>query len=78
MDVWAKGPGTLKCSYSTDYGDNWTSISNLTLTDEYSKQRVYFDIVAERIRFKFVENSSGGIFYLRNFYPYYLEREATQ
>ena len=77
MDVWAKGPGTLKCSYSTDYGDNWTSISNLTLTDEYSKQRVYFDIVAERIRFKFVENSSGGIFYLRNFYPYFLEREAT-
>ena len=82
LDVWAKGPGTLKLYYSTDYGESWTGFpstsNNLSLTEEYQKFRCYFDVVAERIRFKLVEETSGGTFYLRHIMPFYVSREEAR
>lgn len=72
LDVWAKGPGTLKMYYSTDYGDTWTYVTSLSLTDKYAKYETYFDVVSDKIRFKLLEETSGKIFYIRNIYPYYL------
>lgn len=80
LDVWAKGltGDTLKVSYSTDRGNTWKSISNITLTNAHAKYELYFDVVSERIRFKFMNNGSGETFYLRNFYPYYLGRAQVR
>lgn len=73
LDFWAKGPGDLKFYYSTDFGNTWTYVTTHTLTDVYSKYECYFDVVSDQIRFRFRCDSSGGMFYLRAFYPYYLE-----
>jgi hypothetical protein len=83
LDVWAKGPGKLYVDYSTDYGETWKSINALPtrayldLTDRYIRYSMFFDIVSEVIRFRFRNYESGEMFYLRNFYPYYLERERS-
>lgn len=84
LDIWAKGPGNLKVYYSIDYGENWVNIpfsssqAYFTLTDQYQILHCYFDIVGKRIRFKFVEGTSGKTFYLRNVYAYYVQREQIR
>ncbi len=81
LDVWAKGPGKLYVDYSTDEGSNWTNIPftssqvYIDLTGTTTKYEMYFDVIAEKIRFRFRNAESGETFYLRNFYPYYLSRE---
>jgi hypothetical protein len=75
LDVIAKGPGTLRVSYSTDYGDTWVFVSEAELTSQYAKHTFYFDVVCEHIRFKLVEASVSGSFFLRDIIPYYLSRE---
>ncbi len=81
LDVWAKGPGKLYIDYSIDEGDNWVNIpytssqAYIQLTSVYTKTEMYFDKLAEKIRFRFRNAESDETFYLRNFYPYYLNRD---
>ena len=79
LDFEAKGV-SVDIAYSIDYGNTWTSIkTNYTLTPSWPNKmyRVYFDIVARNIRFRFRNNRLGETFYLRQFYPYYLDREEA-
>lgn len=81
LDLWGKGPGKLYIDYSTDEGSNWINIpysssqAYIDLGGTIIKYEMYFDIVAEKIRFRFRNAESDETFYLRNFYPYYLSRE---
>ena len=81
LDVWAKGPGKLYIDYSTDEGDSWTNIpytssqSYIDLDGTNKKYEMYFDIIADKIRFRFRNAELAETFYLRNFYPYYLAKE---
>lgn len=78
LDVWARGPGRVYVDYSTDYGTNWTNIpytssqAYLDLDETTQRIRMYFDVEGEHIRFRFRNARSNEIFYLRNFYPYYI------
>jgi len=79
VDFEAKGD-SVDVDYSTDYGSTWKVIkSNYKLTSDWpaAPYRIYFDVVARNIRFRFRNNRSGETFYLRQFYPYYLMREET-
>jgi len=79
LDFEAKG-NSIDISYSTDYGNTWKTIkTNYQLDLDWPEKmyRVYFDVVARNIRFRFRNNRSGETFYLRQFYPYYLDREET-
>jgi hypothetical protein len=76
LDFEAKG-SSLKVWYSTDYGSTWKYIKEVTLTSEWAQYKVYFDVVARNVRFKFSNNTLGQTFYLRQFYPYYLFREEV-
>jgi hypothetical protein len=79
LDFEAKGY-SIEISYSTDYGSTWKTIkASYTLSDDWPTipYRVYFDVVARNIRFRFRNNTSGETFFLRQFYPYYLSREET-
>lgn len=77
LDFWAKGSGTLRLFYSTEYGINWKSITNVTLTSEFKRYRVFLDVLSERIRFRWLNNTLNETFSLRQFYPYYLDREEV-
>jgi len=79
LDFEAKG-NSIDIEYSIDYGSTWSSIkTNYALSPDWSNKmyRVYFDVVARNIRFRFRNNRSGETFSLRQFYPYYLDREET-
>ncbi len=79
LDFEAKG-NSIDISYSTDYGSTWKVIkANYTISDSWPTvpYRVYFDVVARNIRFRFRNNRTGETFFLRQFYPYYLNREET-
>lgn len=84
LDFFGKGPGKLYIDYSTDEGSNWTNIpytsstAYIDLTGSYTKTEMYFDVWAEKIRFRFRNAESGETFYLRNFYPYYLSRDEIE
>jgi hypothetical protein len=75
LDIWVRGYGSLKTYYSTDDGSSWTYITTLTLSAECQKFETYFDVVSDKIRFKLVSDALGETFYLRNLYPYFLQRE---
>lgn len=81
LDVWSKGPGKLYIDYSTDEGSTWVNIpytssqTYIDLDSTMTKYEVYFDVIADKIRFRFRNAEAGETFYLRNFYPYYLARE---
>lgn len=81
LDVWGKGPGKLYIDYSTDEGSNWVNIpytssqAYIDLDGTNRKYEMYFDVIADKIRFRFRNAESGETFYLRNFYPYYLGQE---
>jgi hypothetical protein len=78
LDIWVRGYGSLKTYYSTDDGSSWTYITTLTLSAECQKFETYFDVVSDKIRFKLVSDALGETFYLRNLYPYYLQREEKR
>ncbi len=86
LDLWAKGSvgAKLYVDYSDDYGNTWVNIpysssaTYITLSETIQLFRMYFDIIADHIRFRFRNAESGETFYLRNFYPYYLGREETR
>ncbi len=74
LDFWAKG-NALTVFYSTDYGDSWKKVKEVELTGSISQHRVYFDVVAEHIRFRFENREAGQTFFLRQFQAYYTIRE---
>jgi len=77
LDFEAKG-NSIDVDYSTDYGSTWKVIkSNYTLSDDWptTPYRIYLDVVARNIRFRFRNARSGETFSLRQFYPYFLSRE---
>jgi hypothetical protein len=82
IDTWAKGPGTLYVDYSIDEGLTWVNIphtstsASIPLTFEYGTHRCYFDVVSDKIRFRYRNSENNEIFYIRNFCPYYIMREA--
>jgi len=78
LDIWARGYGSLKAYYSTDYGSSWTYITTLTLSAACQKFETYLDTVSDTIRFKLISDALGETFYLRNLYPYYLRREEKR
>jgi len=81
LDVWGHGPGKMYVDYSTDEGSTWTNIP-YTSSQAYiefgsitTKVEMYFDIIADKIRFRFRNAESGENMYIRQFYPYYLSNE---
>ena len=78
LEFEAKG-NNVKVEYSTDFGDTWTTIKTVALSDQWPVKPyvIYFDIVARNIRFRFSNATLNETFFLRTFYPYYLEREDT-
>lgn len=84
LDVWAKGPGKLFIDYSIDEGATWvnipanSSVSYIDMDGVYRKYDMYFDVWADKIRFRFRNAESNEVFFMRNFYPYYLSREEIR
>jgi len=83
LDYEAKG-NNLVVSYSTDFGVSWKDIpiNNLgntlqPLTTQWTTYRIYFDVVAQYIRFRFRNANLSETFFLRQFYPYWLHREEV-
>lgn len=76
LDFEAKG-NSVNVYYSTDLGANWTLIKAKALTNQWVTYRIYFDKVAQYIRFRFRNNTLGETFYLRQYYPYFLHREEV-
>ena len=80
MELWAKG-NSVSVFYSTDAGNTWYDISGspLTLDVEYpnfdSPDILYFDVVASKIRFKFLNDNSNESLTIKQFIIEYTERE---
>lgn len=51
--------------YSKNEGNNFNSIKTVTLSGTWKRYFVSIDVPADRIRFRFRNNSVGGAFYLR-------------
>lgn len=86
LDLWARGSSGAKLyvDYSIDGGSTWLNIAYdsstayITLTAVTSMYRIYFDVISDYIQFRFRNAESGEIFYLRNFYPYYVLQGETK
>lgn len=78
MELWAKGT-SVAVSYSTDGGLTWIAIKNATLSGDYpsdaSPTQLYFDVVASKIRFRFLNNTDDSTFTLKQFIPVASVRE---
>jgi len=80
MDLWAKG-NTVTVEYSTDSGKTWTEMtgSPVTLTDDYPADddpiNLWIDVVSSKIRFRFKNDTSNSVFYLKQFVIKYRNRE---
>lgn len=78
VDVWARGPGKLYVDYSTDEGNTWVNIpfqssqAYIDMDSTYRKYEMYFDVISDKIRFRFRNKESRETFYIRIFMPYYL------
>ena len=77
LDVWASG-NAVNIEYSTDAGNTWKSIKSLSLTNTVQKYQIYFDVISEKVRFRFRNNVKDQTFTLQNFYAYYLNREEIR
>ena len=78
MEMWAKGDA-VTVSYSTDSGTTWTAISTVTLGATYPSDddpdKLYFDVVSTKIRFRFQNNAAAEGFWLKQFVIKYRPRE---
>lgn len=73
LDVWAKG-SSLKLYYSTDYGSNWTFVSENTLDpNKVEKSTFWFDFIAPHVRFRLQQDGLGKNLVLRGLQPYLLD-----
>jgi len=83
LELWAKGT-SLTVEYSTDQGNNWTTFSGspITLSSNYptfdSPYVLYFDIIAQQVRFRFSDNSSTNSLGIKQFTLGYHPRELRQ
>jgi len=80
MELWAKG-GNVDVQYSVDGGNTWVACSNspLTLGSEFplfdAPDKLWFDVVSSRIRFKFINNSDDEALTIKQFIIDYSPRE---
>lgn len=78
VEVIARGLA-LTIEYSTNEGENWTTIRTLTLGSAYppdsSPTIAYFRAVASKCRFRFSNNDLGGSFEIKQFRPMVALRE---
>ncbi len=78
LDVWARGPGKLYVDYSIDEGDHWINIpftsskAYIDMDSIFRKYEMYFDVINDKIRFRFRNKESRETFYIKEFMPYYL------
>jgi len=77
LDIWASG-GSVNIEYSIDSGSVWKSVKTVQLTTVIAKYQIYFDVVSDKIRFRFRNNVKNQTFTLQNFYAYYLNREEIR
>ena len=79
MQLWAKGD-TLTLEYSTDAGENWTTIETLTLSSGYPSDSSpiisYFDVISTQIRFRLSNSVINESFTVKKFMIDALMREA--
>ena len=68
---------TVDIYYSTDGGSSWRFIRTLTLTSSFTKHQLDFDVVTEKIRFKFTCYTSGAGFKFR-YFGFYLIHRTTR
>jgi hypothetical protein len=80
MELWAKG-GSVNVEYSTDGGNTWREVSNspVTLTAEFpdfdNPTMLFFDVVASKIRFKFINDKASESLTIKQFIIDYKPRE---
>lgn len=83
IEVWAKG-NSLILYYSIDGGSSWIAASPnpLTLSSDYpsdsSAANFWFDVVASRIRFRFMNETAGESFTLKKYQIEASQREARK
>lgn len=81
FDIRAKGPGDIYIDYSTDGGDTWTNIPYTSSQDYLELDGImrpyqwYFDVWAEKIRFRVRNSELSETFYIQECYPSHLNRE---
>lgn len=74
FDLWARGAGSVKLYYSTDYGSNWVYIGSKTMTTSTEKLTFYFDKIAPHIRFRMKCDQRNEYMTVRNFTPYFKDK----
>ena len=74
FDIWARGQGSVRLYYSTDYGSNWSYIGTNELTTQAEKMTYWLDVYASHIRFRIQCDGKGEYMTLRNFTPYFLNK----
>jgi len=67
LKFYAKGDG-VTLHYSTDEGTTWTSIGTTTLTSSWAEYTVDLSISADRIRFRFRNNTTSETFEIQSKY----------
>lgn len=80
MELWAKG-GSVDIQYSIDGGETWVATygNPHTLTSEFPEfdapLKIWFDVVASKIRFKFTNNTDDEALTIKQFIIDYTPRE---
>jgi len=83
LELWAKGT-SLTVEYSTDQGNTWVTFSGspITLGNNYptfdAPYVLYFDVIAQQVRFRFSDNSSTNSLGIKQFTLGYHPRELRQ
>lgn len=74
FDVWARGYGSVKLWYSTNYGSDWTYVGAKEITPFTDKVTFWFDKVSAHIRFRIQVDNKGEYATVRNFTPYFRDQ----
>jgi len=74
FDLWARGYGSVKVWYSTNYGSNWIFIEERALTPETDKMTFWLDVISTRIRFRIQVHKKGEYATVRSFTPYFRDK----
>jgi hypothetical protein len=81
MQIWAKG-NNLTLQYSTDSGATWNTVATYALSSDYPSDSspliAYFDFISTQARFRFLNETSGETFYLKDFVLGASMREARR
>lgn len=72
LDLWARGD-SVKCWYSTDYGNTWNFIGENQLTSNVEKTTFWFDVTSPHIRFRLQQDRLSKNLILRSLQPYFVD-----